>query len=109
MNHVQVQQEAEPAQETVAPWVRERDDEMPVELWNEVTGEMARPLAKRSSARVQADAMVVAPYSALQEGAAVTHLTHLTHKVTRVRQRTNELAHRAPCFAVCPRGLSCAR
>jgi hypothetical protein len=41
-------------------WVRERDDELPVDQWDEGTGEMTRLPRKRPSARAQAGAMVAA-------------------------------------------------
>lgn len=41
-------------------WVRERDHEQPVELWDERTGEMTNRAKMRPSARAQADAMVAA-------------------------------------------------
>lgn len=47
-------------EDTAGRWVRERDDEQPVELWDERIGELTKLPKKRSSARAQADAMVAA-------------------------------------------------
>ena len=61
MSQVHADHEDNEAQADLVGWVRERDDEQPVELWNERTGEMAkRPVERGSSARAQADAIVAA-------------------------------------------------
>ena len=60
MNQVQATHDDNAAPEEAGGWIRERDDEQPVELWDEVAGEMAKPAVKGPSARAQADAMVAA-------------------------------------------------
>lgn len=60
MNPVQATHDGEAALEESDGWTRERDDEQPVELWDEVAGKMAKPSVKGPSARAQADAMVAA-------------------------------------------------
>jgi hypothetical protein len=60
MKQVQAQQPDDAAFDELVGWVRERDDEQRVELWNEVTGEMEKPHVARVSARVQAGALVAA-------------------------------------------------
>jgi hypothetical protein len=77
MNPVQANNEDDPLQGTADGWLRERDDELPAELWEERTGHMVRPCMKRPSARAQADAIVAA---ALREKATAGLMTHLTHK-----------------------------
>jgi hypothetical protein len=44
-------------QDEAAGWVRERDDEQPVELWDERTGEMIKLPKKGPRARARADAL----------------------------------------------------
>lgn len=61
MSQVQRDYEKDGAQKELPDWIRERDDEQPVELWNEITGEMVkRPVERASSAKAQADAIVAA-------------------------------------------------
>lgn len=61
MKQGQTDHEDNAAQAGLVSWVRARDDEQPVELWNEVTGEMApRRVERASSARAEADAIVAA-------------------------------------------------
>jgi hypothetical protein len=67
VSKVQANRENDAASDEAGRWTRERDDEQPVELWDEVTGKMVKPAVKRPSARAQADAMVAA---ALQRAAS---------------------------------------
>jgi hypothetical protein len=58
MNQVQATHDDDAAPGEADGWTRERDDEQPVELWDEVAGKMAKPAVKGPSTRAQADAMV---------------------------------------------------
>jgi hypothetical protein len=60
MNQVKANHEDDSSQGEAGDWVREREDEQPVELWDEVRGEMAKPPTARRSARAEAEAMVAA-------------------------------------------------
>jgi hypothetical protein len=60
MNQVKANHEDDPSQGEAGDWVREREDEQPVELWDEVRGEMTKPPKARPSARAEAEAMVAA-------------------------------------------------
>jgi hypothetical protein len=70
MNQVQATHDDDAALDEVGGWMRERDDEQPVEPWDEVTGKMAKPVVKGLSARAQADAMVAAALQRVESARA---------------------------------------
>jgi hypothetical protein len=66
MKPVQANNVDDQSEEDAGDWVRERDDELPAELWDEQAGQMVRPSTKRPSARAHAEVIVAA---ALQDAA----------------------------------------